>query len=46
MYTELKSCEFFQKFYKDDLQDLLDKGNKWFKICGYVDIPNKQIKNN
>ncbi|KAL4433380.1 hypothetical protein ABPG74_017484 [Tetrahymena malaccensis] len=36
--------EFFQKYYQDDISNLLKRGNKWNKICGFQEIPKKKLK--
>ncbi|EAS04399.2 hypothetical protein TTHERM_00614750 (macronuclear) [Tetrahymena thermophila SB210] len=36
--------EFFQKYYQDEIQNLLKRGNKWNKICGFQEIPKKKLK--
>ncbi|EAS04401.2 hypothetical protein TTHERM_00614770 (macronuclear) [Tetrahymena thermophila SB210] len=36
--------EFFQKYYQDDIQNLLKRGNKWNKVCGFQDITKKKLK--
>lgn len=41
---DYKKTDFFQKYYDDQLDNLVAKGNKWFKKCGFVSIPKKKTK--
>ncbi|KAL4459754.1 hypothetical protein ABPG73_010618 [Tetrahymena malaccensis] len=36
--------QFFQKYYQDQISNLVKKGNKWYKRCGFVEIPTKKQK--
>ncbi|EAR98704.1 hypothetical protein TTHERM_00582080 (macronuclear) [Tetrahymena thermophila SB210] len=36
--------ELIDKYYADSIADLQQLGNKWFKRCGYADIPKKKQK--
>ncbi|KAL4492914.1 hypothetical protein ABPG72_020693 [Tetrahymena utriculariae] len=42
--NDFSQTEFFQKYYKDNVQDLLKRGNKWNKVCGFQEIPKKKLK--
>ncbi|EAS01900.2 hypothetical protein TTHERM_00787060 (macronuclear) [Tetrahymena thermophila SB210] len=36
--------QFFKKYYQDQISNLVKKGNKWYKRCGFVEIPTKKQK--
>ncbi|KAL4477129.1 hypothetical protein ABPG72_008863 [Tetrahymena utriculariae] len=40
-YQELK---LFKKYYQDDGDKLIEIGNKWFKKCGLINLPQKKSK--
>ncbi|KAL4462766.1 hypothetical protein ABPG72_015021 [Tetrahymena utriculariae] len=41
---KVENIEFIQKHYQNEIFDLLNKGSKWLKRCGFVDIPSKKLK--
>ncbi|EWS72420.1 hypothetical protein TTHERM_000773309 (macronuclear) [Tetrahymena thermophila SB210] len=41
---KVENIEFIQKHYQNQIFDLLNKGSKWLKRCGFVDIPQKNLK--
>ncbi|KAL4430250.1 hypothetical protein ABPG74_014809 [Tetrahymena malaccensis] len=42
--SKVENIEFIQKHYQNQIFDLLNKGSKWLKRCGFVDIPTKKQK--
>ncbi|KAL4461976.1 hypothetical protein ABPG74_000821 [Tetrahymena malaccensis] len=41
---EYQELELFKRYYQDDADKLIEVGNKWFKKCGLVNIPQKKSK--
>ncbi|EAS01896.2 hypothetical protein TTHERM_00787020 (macronuclear) [Tetrahymena thermophila SB210] len=39
-----KNTQFFKEYYQNQVEDLAKKGSKWFKRCGFIDIPKKKYK--
>ncbi|KAL4431558.1 hypothetical protein ABPG74_017263 [Tetrahymena malaccensis] len=39
-----KNTQFFKEYYQNQVEDLAKKGCKWFKRCGFIDIPKKKYK--
>ncbi|KAL4433377.1 hypothetical protein ABPG74_017481 [Tetrahymena malaccensis] len=42
--SDYAETEFFQRYYQDDISNLLKRGNKWNKVCGFQEIPKKKLK--
>ncbi|EAR91502.1 hypothetical protein TTHERM_01090130 (macronuclear) [Tetrahymena thermophila SB210] len=41
---EYKELELFKRYYQDDADKLIEVGNKWFKKCGVINLPQKKSK--
>ncbi|KAL4461501.1 hypothetical protein ABPG74_016125 [Tetrahymena malaccensis] len=41
---ENSQIQIIDKYYADSVANLYSFGSKWFKRCGYVDIPKKKLK--
>ncbi|KAL4477015.1 hypothetical protein ABPG72_011712 [Tetrahymena utriculariae] len=39
-----KNTQFFKEYYQNQVEDLAKKGCKWFKRCGFIDIPKKKYQ--